>query len=166
MGVTGFYSALTKMFPWAAKKIYIRNGRAWLDEKGDNNQPKRIPFSPEFAHLFFDCNSELYSAAGRVCCDLWIISPVVRVLRDIFHQLAEDELDHMSAKLWESLDSLINAVSAQSPSSVFLALDGPGIFDIFVGLFTFADFLGLRSLPSQDLIFPPFSTSRKAFLPT
>lgn len=122
MGVTGFYLALTKMFPSAAKKIAIRSGRATLIS--DN---RRIPFSPDFMHLLFDCNSELYSAAGRVSprchskslgdCSLAIF---------VISQLGEDELDHMSAKLWESLDSLINAVSSPSPSSIFLALDGPG----------------------------------------
>jgi hypothetical protein len=65
MGIQGFYQAMTKMFPRAAMKISIRNGRAWIE-----TDSKRIPFSPEFTHLLFDCNSELYIAAGRVSIKL------------------------------------------------------------------------------------------------
>jgi hypothetical protein len=100
MGVTGLYAFLREQFPTAKAALRVHSGRNVVSLVGPSSQPL-----PHFDHVFFDCNSQLYTAAAR---------------------LQQEERERLAKRLWENLDMMLNSFTKQ-PLSILLALDGPGI---------------------------------------
>jgi hypothetical protein len=99
MGVTGLYAFLREQFPTAKIALRVENGRNVVSLVGGSHMQL-----PHFDHVFFDCNSQLYTAAAR---------------------LQQEERERLAKRLWENLDMMLNSFT-KMPMSVLLALDGPG----------------------------------------